>query len=152
MALSQGNQASWSDISALFTSLNAARKKFNFSEFTPTSSNPQGATQGGTIYPAVVSKLNDLIVEMRSNRYVSTNANSRITVPSRGTLLRATELGTLRSQIDTINNLCADDSNRSFDGFSQCGNFGNFGNRSDNSVNGNNSFNAIFGFCWNVSN
>ena len=42
---------------------------------------------------------------MRSNRYVSTNANSRITVPNRGTLLRATELVTIRSQIDTINNI-----------------------------------------------
>ena len=78
---------------------------------------------------------------MRSNRYVSTNANSRITVPNRGTLLRATELVTIRSQIDTINNICANDSN-----------FGDWWDKSDNGVNGDNSFNAIFGFCWNRTN
>ena len=147
MALSTGNQATWADISALFTSLNKARQKFGFSQFTPNINNPAGAAQGGLAQPAVVQKLNDLIVEMRSNRYVSTNANSRITVPNRGTLLRATELVTIRSQIDTINNICANDSN-----FGNRGNFGDFGNRSNDSVNGNNSFNAIFGFCWNRTN
>lgn len=81
---------------------------------------------------------------MRSNRYVSTNANSRITVPNRGTLLRAIELVTIRSQIDTINNICANDSN--------FGDWGDWGDKSDNSVNGDNSFNAIFGFCWNRTN
>ena len=144
MALSTGNQATWADISALFTSLNKARQKFGFSQFTPNINNPAGAAQGGLAQPAVVQKLNDLIVEMRSNRYVSTNANSRITVPNRGTLLRATELVTIRSQIDTINNICANDSD--------FGNRGNFGDRSHDSVNGNNSFNAIFGFCWNRTN
>ena len=84
---------------------------------------------------------------MRSNRYVRTNANSRITVPNRGTLLRATELVTIRSQIDTINNICANDSN-----FGNRGNFGDWWDKSDNSVNGDNSFNAIFGFCWNRTN
>ena len=147
MALSTGNQATWADISALFTSLNKARQKFGFSQFTPNINNPAGAAQGGLAQPAVVQKLNDLIVEMRSNRYVSTNANSRITVPNRGTLLRATELVTIRSQIDTINNICANDSN-----FGNRGNFGDFGDRSNDSVNGNNSFNAIFGFCWNRTN
>ena len=141
MALSTGNQAAWADISALFTSLNQARQKFGFSQFTPNINNPAGAAQGGLAQPAVVQKLNDLIVEMRSNRYVSTNANSRITVPNRGTLLRATELVTIRSQIDTINNICANDSN-----------FGDWWDKSDNSVNGDNSFNAIFGFCWNRTN
>lgn len=141
MALSTGNQATWADISALFTSLNQARQKFGFSQFTPNINNPAGAAQGGLAQPAVVQKLNDLIVEMRSNRYVSTNANSRITVPNRGTLLRATELVTIRSQIDTINNICANDSN-----------FGDWWDKSDNSVNGDNSFNAIFGFCWNRTN
>ena len=144
MALSTGNQATWADISALFTSLNKARQKFGFSQFTPNINNPAGAAQGGLAQPAVVQKLNDLIVEMRSNRYVSTNANSRITVPNRGTLLRATELVTIRSQIDTINNICVNDSNR--------GNFGDWWDKSDNSVNGDNSFNAIFGFCWNRTN
>lgn len=141
MALSTGNQATWADISALFTSLNQARQKFGFSQFTPNINNPAGAAQGGLAQPAVVQKLNDLIVEMRSNRYVSTNANSRITVPNRGTLLRATELVTIRSQIDTINNICVNDSD-----------FGNWWDKSDNSVNGDNSFNAIFGFCWNRTN
>ena len=141
MALSTGNQATWADISALFTSLNQARQKFGFSQFTPNINNPAGAAQGGLAQPAVVQKLNDLIVEMRSSRYVSTNANSRITVPNRGTLLRATELVTIRSQIDTINNICANDSN-----------FGDWWDKSDNSVNGDNSFNAIFGFCWNRTN
>ena len=141
MALSTGNQATWADISALFTSLNKARQKFGFSQFTPNINNPAGAAQGGLAQPAVVQKLNDLIVEMRSNRYVSTNANSRITVPNRGTLLRATELVTIRSQIDTINNICANDSN-----------FGDWRDKSDNGVNGDNSFNAIFGFCWNRTN
>ena len=141
MALSTGNQATWADISALFTSLNQARQKFGFSQFTPNINNPAGAAQGGLAQPAVVQKLNDLIVEMRSNRYVSTNANSRITVPNRGTLLRATELVTIRSQIDTINNICVNDSN-----------FGDWWDKSDNSVNGDNSFNAIFGFCWNRTN
>ena len=141
MALSTGNQATWADISALFTSLNQARQKFGFSQFTPNINNPAGAAQGGLAQPAVVQKLNDLIVEMRSNRYISTNANSRITVPNRGTLLRATELVTIRSQIDTINNICANDSN-----------FGDWWDKSDNSVNGDNSFNAIFGFCWNRTN
>ena len=141
MALSTGNQATWADISALFTSLNQARQKFGFSQFTPNINNPAGAAQGGLAQPAVVQKLNDLIVEMRSNRYVRTNANSRITVPNRGTLLRATELVTIRSQIDTINNICANDSN-----------FGDWWDKSDNSVNGDNSFNAIFGFCWNRTN
>lgn len=147
MALSTGNQATWADISALFTSLNQARQKFGFSQFTPNINNPAGAAQGGLAQPAVVQKLNDLIVEMRSNRYVSTNANSRITVPNRGTLLRATELVTIRSQIDTINNICANDSN-----FGNRGNFGDWSDRSNNSVNGDNSFNAIFGFCWNRTN
>ena len=141
MALSTGNQATWADISALFTSLNQARQKFGFSQFTPNINNPAGAAQGGLAQPSVVQKLNDLIVEMRSSRYVSTNANSRITVPNRGTLLRATELVTIRSQIDTINNICANDSN-----------FGDWWDKSDNSVNGDNSFNAIFGFCWNRTN
>lgn len=144
MALSTGNQATWADISALFTSLNQARQKFGFSQFTPNINNPAGAAQGGLAQPAVVQKLNDLIVEMRSNRYVSTNANSRITVPNRGTLLRAIELVTIRSQIDTINNICANDSN--------FGDWGDWGDKSDNSVNGDNSFNAIFGFCWNRTN
>lgn len=92
-----GDKASWSDIASLYTRLNTARNKFNFSQITPTDRQHQ------IIQIEDVTRLNTFVSEMSSHRNL-TNIAKPVTVPLRGDLLRPLFLNTLSETIKSIQN------------------------------------------------
>lgn len=114
MAFSTGSTVAWSDVQAIYNSLNTARTKFGFSTVS-VPSNP------GSCLPSQVSALNNSIQAMSSSGYVGSNANTGITIPASGTLLYPGIFNTMKNTISTVQGLCKFDSfNSSFDGFSSC--------------------------------
>ena len=112
MALSQGNSVLWSDLSSVYSSLSTARTKFGFSTVTPT------ATQGSSTLASEITRLNSLLNEMTSNKYIS--SVTTVTPPAVGDLLKANFLSDLSTSITNVNNICA------FDGSFFASNFSGF--------------------------
>ena len=112
MALSQGNSVLWSDLSSVYSSLSTARTKFGFSTVTPT------ATQGSSTLASEITRLNSLLNEMTSNKYIS--SVTTVTPPAVGDLLKANFLSDLSASITNVNNICA------FDGSFFASNFSGF--------------------------
>lgn len=94
---SSGNQAKWSDITALYTALNTARKKFSFA----TVSVP--AHQGQPTNVSDITQLNSFITQMQSNANLK-NIAKPVTPPVKGELLRPLFVNTLTSTITNIQN------------------------------------------------
>ena len=99
MSLTQGSIASWSDIQTIYNNLNTARKKFSISTVS-VPDNP------GTMSPTQVTALKNAIEAMSSNKYVSTTANTGITVPAVGTLIYPDIFNSMSSTITKIQNKC----------------------------------------------
>lgn len=116
MNISQGSKLSWSDIQNIYTSLNVERERFGYSEIA-IPSNPGKAT------PNEVSNLKTAIEELKNNKYVSSTANTGVTVPSSGTLIYPLPFTTMSGTVSNIANVCAFDSFTPCDfdnGFSSC--------------------------------
>ena len=130
MALSQGNKASWDDLLSLYATLKTTRKNWGFSE----PANPSGSA-GSLMDDADIATLNSLVTEMRSNSFLA-NVATGITVPSAGSIIRASFLTDIQNQITNINN-------------TNGANF-SFGTNTSNNGFGTNTSN--FGFGTNTSN
>lgn len=110
MALSTGSLASWADIQAIYTAMNAARTKFSIATVTVPGS-------PGAMKPDNVKALNDLVNAMSSNRYLSSVARTGITPPSSGALIYADPFTQISSTIEAMQDTCAFDSFRDFRDF-----------------------------------
>lgn len=116
MSISKGSKLSWSDIQSIYTSLNTERKRFGYSTVT-VPSNPGKATT------SAVSNLKTAIEELKNNKYVSSTANTGVTIPSAGTLIYPLPFSTMSSTVGKIADVCAFDSFTPCDfdnGFSSC--------------------------------
>lgn len=116
MSISKGSKLSWSDIQSIYTSLNTERKRFGYSTVTVPSNPGKAAT-------SAVSNLKTAIEELKNNKYVSSTANTGVTVPSTGTLIYPLPFSTMSSTVGKIADVCAFDSFTPCDfdnGFSSC--------------------------------
>ena len=96
MALTTGNAASWSDIEALFTSLNSARTKYGKSSISA------GVTQGDRIAQGTISTLASGVTDLASVGNLSQYAVISGTIPSVGDLINPTYLNNIRTSISNI--------------------------------------------------
>ena len=92
-----GDKVNWSDITSLYTQLNAARTKFGFAAITPTS------RQGLITQVADITNINSFVSEMSSNGHL-TNVAKPITAPTVGSLMKPSFLDTLSTTITNIQN------------------------------------------------
>lgn len=141
MAFSTGYAAAWSDVQSLYTRLNTARQKFSMSTVS-VPGNP------GTMSPTQVTALKNAVEAMSSNQYVSSTANTGITVPAVGTLIYPDIFNSMSNTITNIQNKCVHNaafytSNHGFGSFSNHG-FSSFGNHGFDS-NGNFTFHSSSG-------
>lgn len=116
MSISQGSKLSWSDIQNIYTSLNEERDRFGYDKVR-VPSNP------GRVTPTAVSNLKTAIEELKNNKYVGNTANTKVTVPSTGTLIYPLPFTTMSNTINKIADVCAFDSFTPCDfdnGFSSC--------------------------------
>lgn len=99
MSLTSGQKASWQDLLSLYATLRTVRSQWGFSQ-------PSDPTRGvgSTIEDTDVSSLNNLVNEMRSNSYLSSVANTGITVPSAGSIIKASFLTTINNTMTNIKN------------------------------------------------
>lgn len=106
MALSQGNSALWSDIDAIYNTLRWVQNKHGVS----LTSKPN--SQGGTIHAADISRLNNAINALNSEKHITMSTG--VSNPSVGTLIYPGIISTLRSKIGSVTATCHNDSFRSF--------------------------------------
>lgn len=133
MAFSTGSAAVWSDVQSLYTRLNTARQKFSIATVS-VPGNP------GTMSPTQVTALKNAIEAMSSNKYVSTTANTGITVPAVGTLIYPNIFNSMSNTITNIQNKCVH--NAAF--YTSNHGFGSNGNHGFDS-NSNNTFHSSSG-------
>ena len=143
MSLTSGQKASWQDLLSLYATLRTVRSQWGFSQ-------PSDPTRGvgSTIEDTDVSSLNNLVNEMRSNSYLSSVANTGITVPSAGSIIQASFLTTINNTMTNIKNTNGANfsffSNGNFTFGTNTGNF-NFGTNTANNGFGTNTSNNGFG-------
>lgn len=123
MATTRGDKVSWSDIQAIYSTLNDCQTKFGVSR-TAAPANP------GVCRPNVVQDLKTFIFALRNSTYVDSSFVSpvfNITVPAVGSLITPQPFDTMESTLNTVFNLCARLTN-----FGNDGDFGRFGDFGDN--------------------
>ena len=140
MALQQNNIVDWTDIENIYTNLNTARTKFNFSTVTIPDE------QENKPIPSHISSLKDLIQNMTSNTWLTSIAStSGVSVPSTSDLLEPTAFNQLSTIVNNMNNTCIHfGSNYGYDAADFGSNYGY--DAADFS--GNNSWNSGF-YGWN---
>lgn len=131
MAFATNYTVSWSDVQALYNSLNTVRSRFSLGT-TTVPSNPVYAA------PSAVSNLKSAIEACRSNRFISDAGTWRtnVTVPSTGAYLTPDIFNAMETTINNMSNTCAFFS--AF--FASNHGFGSFGG---NNGFGSNSFNTF---------
>lgn len=107
MAISTNNTTLYSDIYALFTSLNTARQKHSLA----TISAPASLVQGQLTKTDVPSTLKSYIEASTDSHVRAANVSTGVTIPSVGTLLAPSIFTRFSSVITTINNTCHNDAN-----------------------------------------
>lgn len=86
MALSQGNNALWSDIQSLYTTLSSVRTSHGLSAVSA----PSTGGQGKTIYASTIHTLNNSVINARGETHLASSRNyTALSNPSAGTLLSA---------------------------------------------------------------
>lgn len=95
MALSTNKIASWADIKAIFTSLNQARAKYNYSSISVPE------YTGDPMKQNVITTLNSGLTDMRNNSKLSSYI-STITIPDVGDLIKPLSFTQLQSSINAV--------------------------------------------------
>lgn len=105
MAFTTGNSVAWSDVVALYNSLNEVRSRFSLGT-TTVPGNP------GYTYPSAVSNLKSAIEACRSNRYINEQNTwqTNVTVPSVGDYLQPDVFKAMETTIGNMAKTCAFDS------------------------------------------
>lgn len=102
MALSTGSTVAWSDIQALYNSLNSVKINKLGQSAVAVPGNP------GFTSPSQVTALKNAIESCRANSYIEKAGTyaTGITVPGSGTLLYPGIFNTMSQTITNINNTC----------------------------------------------
>ena len=99
-----GSRISWSDVRALYDTLNTAQTRFSQSRTTAPSN------EGRRTRESDITTLKNEIENLRNVSYVGTQATfSNFTAPRANELLKRVPLEEIRSKLDTINGICAYD-------------------------------------------
>ena len=100
MALSVGNQALWSDITAIYDSLRTVQSQHSLAQTEIPS------LQGGTIYASTIEALNTAINNLTSETHLRSTPVTGITIPSVGSLIHADIVSTMLSNVDAKKGIC----------------------------------------------
>ena len=99
-----GSRISWSDVRALYDTLNTAQTRFSQSRTTAPSN------EGRRTRESDITTLKNEIENLRNVSYVGTQATfSNFTAPRANELMKRVPLEEIRSKLDTINGICAYD-------------------------------------------
>ena len=99
-----GSRISWSDVRALYDTLNTAQTRFSQSRTTAPSN------EGRHTRESDITTLKNEIENLRNVSYVGTQATfSNFTAPRANELMKRVPLEEIRSKLDTINGICAYD-------------------------------------------
>lgn len=97
-----GSRISWSDVRALYDTLNTAQTRFSQARTTAPSNGERHARQSD------ITTLKNEIENLRNVSYVGTQATfSNFTAPRANELMKRVPLEEIRSKLDTINGICA---------------------------------------------
>lgn len=97
-----GSRISWSDVRALYDTLNTAQTRFSQTRTTAPSNGERHARQSD------ITTLKNEIENLRNVSYVGTQATfSNFTAPRASELMKRVPLEEIRSKLDTINGICA---------------------------------------------
>lgn len=97
-----GSRISWSDVRALYDTLNTAQTRFSQTRTTAPSNGERHARQSD------ITTLKNEIENLRNVSYVGTQAIfSNFTAPRASELMKRVPLEEIRSKLDTINGICA---------------------------------------------
>ena len=97
-----GSRISWSDVRALYDTLNTAQTRFSQTRTTAPSNGERHARQND------IATLKNEIENLRNVSYVGTQANfSTFTAPRASELMKRVPLNEIRNKLDTINGICA---------------------------------------------
>ena len=94
MALSSGSSAIWSDINGIYSTLRSVQRKHGLSQTAVPNS------AGGRINASDISRLNNAINALNSERHISMRTN--VTNPSVGSLIYPGIISTLKSKIEVL--------------------------------------------------
>lgn len=104
MPISTNSLLLWSDIQSIYNSLNTANQKFGAAQVSvPNNKN-------NLVVTTHLSNLVASVEALKSNKYVGNVAETNVTIPSRGTLIKPVEMNQIISTINNIQALCAHDS------------------------------------------
>ena len=99
-----GSRISWSEVRALYDTLNTAQTRFSQSRTTAPSN------EGRRTRESDITTLKNEIENLRNVSYVGTQATfSNFTAPRANELMKRVPLEEIRSKLDTINGICAYD-------------------------------------------
>lgn len=97
-----GSRISWSDVRALYDTLNTAQTRFSQARTTAPSKGERHARQSD------ITTLKNEIENLRNVSYVGTQAIfSNFTAPRANELMKRVPLEEIRGKLDTINGICA---------------------------------------------
>ena len=97
-----GSRISWSDVRALYDTLNTAQTRFSQTRTIAPSNGERHARQSD------ITTLKNEIENLRNVSYVGTQATfSNFTAPRASELMKRVPLEEIRSKLDTINGICA---------------------------------------------
>ena len=148
MANSQGDSVKASDFNALFTRLEAVRKK-QYARPDVTASNLSRAWSGPAVVgekpvPSNIQSAKDKVRALENGVSNISGFSSSIVVPSVGDLLKASTISLVETAVRRVEGACVNcnnNANFSVNGFnSNDGNFGNYGNDGNDGNNGNNGY------------
>ena len=119
MAIASNNVLSWSDITAIYTTLNAQRSRASLSQVS-VPANPIIAK------PDVITSLITFTEDMKANGQVGAIAETGATPPSSGTIIYPTEFVKIQDTLSRISSTTINGANFGFNGSNFSG-FCNFG-------------------------
>lgn len=108
MALSTGNAALWSDISAVYSSLRTVQSEHSLTQTALPS------LQGSTILASTITTLNNAINALNSEKHLTVSTG--VANPTVGALIKADIISTMKSKVDGLKGVCHFN-------FSQCSSF-----------------------------
>lgn len=101
MALTAGYSAVWSDINAIYNNLRTAQSKHGL-----TQTAIPGSQTGASLGASTIADLNNRINALRSERHIGNNANTGVSGPYAGNLIRASDVARLSSVAATCAGIC----------------------------------------------
>jgi len=100
MALSQGNQALWSDIRGLYTTLRSIESTHGLGQI------PDQATAPNPILANTIASLNSYAASAHNETHLKGRSYTTVASPTVGTLINASLVSTIKTNINNMNGVC----------------------------------------------